>query len=300
MRLYGDCIPCQVTVRFRDVMQVVEDEERRLELAGLVVRKVSELLEAGINDPPHLATELHRFVKRLLRVDDIYRKAKARECSAALSIYPGLQGFVESLGVDKQRVEAAIRIAVAGNALDLGVSGYSPPPPERIAEEALRKAVHGGLGEAAELLLKARRVAVIMDNCGEAVLDRVLGDVLRSLGKEVVAVVKGGAFQNDITIAEARRAGLYDSFDHVVSTGSDAASVFLDEVSNEVLSILRSADVIVAKGMANFEYLTEVEKRLAKPLIYLLVAKCRPIAKELGVPQGSYTVRVYSPDSRFL
>ena len=48
----------------------------------------------------------------------------------------------------------------------------------------------------------------------------------------------------------------------------------------------------MSKGMANFEYLTEIEEKLGKPLLYLLVAKCRPIAEELLVPQGTPVVKV--------
>jgi len=42
--------------------------------------------------------------------------------------------------------------------------------------------------------------------------------------------------------------------------------------------------VIIAKGQGNFETLSE---RKDSRVFYLLKAKCRPIARELGVPQGA-------------
>jgi len=119
------------------------------------------------------------------------------------------------------------------------------------------------------------------------VFDRVLADALKPLNKEIIAVVKGGAFQNDITIREARDAGLYESFNEVISTGTDAASIFLDEVSVEVLKLIERSDIIVSKGMANYEYLTDIEHILRKTVLYLLIAKCEPIAIDTQTTKGT-------------
>ena len=73
---------------------------------------------------------------------------------------------------------------------------------------------------------------------------------------------------------------LFCSFD-------DALSYELHRVSEEFREVFEKADVIIAKGQGNFETLSEVKD---DRVFYLLKAKCRPIARELNVPQGIWCV----------
>jgi len=54
--------------------------------------------------------------------------------------------------------------------------------------------------------------------------------------------------------------------------------------------LIKECDLIIAKGMAHYEYLTELN--LNKPIIYMLKAKCKPIAQNLNIQQGSYVIQV--------
>jgi uncharacterized protein with ATP-grasp and redox domains len=47
-----------------------------------------------------------------------------------------------------------------------------------------------------------------------------------------------------------------------------------------------SADLVISKGVANYELLTW-EGRLSGRLACLLHAKCEPIQRELGAPPGA-------------
>ena len=54
----------------------------------------------------------------------------------------------------------------------------------------------------------------------------------------------------------------------------------MEELPDETLKRLENADIIIAKGMANYECLSEAE---FKPIAFLLTAKCEPVAKDIGV-----------------
>jgi len=47
--------------------------------------------------------------------------------------------------------------------------------------------------------------------------------------------------------------------------------------------------------MANYEYISDVETALGKPIVYVLMAKCRPIALSLGVETMTLVARVSRP-----
>jgi len=47
--------------------------------------------------------------------------------------------------------------------------------------------------------------------------------------------------------------------------------------------------------MANYEYLSDNVERLKKPTLFLLVAKCEPIARVLGVERKAIVARLATP-----
>jgi len=51
---------------------------------------------------------------------------------------------------------------------------------------------------------------------------------------------------------------------------------------------LMASNIIIAKGMAHYEYLSETPLR--SKTFFLLRAKCKVVARELGVSVGGYVV----------
>lgn len=298
MKLYAECIPCQVQVRYKDVEKIIDDENKRVEVMKKVVEYLNEILSKCSSRydaqciPTIISTSLFRLVKKATCVYDPYREEKVVANDEALKIYRKLKEAVFQCGNLRERLLKALKISLVGNLIDFGVAGYSAPDLGKAIELIDSMDLYGDVDKSIEILLKSSRIAVIMDNAGEAVLDRVLADVLRTEGKYVIAIVKGAPFQNDITYSEVDQAGLKESFNDVLSTGVDASSIFIDEVDEDFVKMLKSFDVIVSKGMANYEYITEIESKLNLPIIYVLVAKCRPVARDLGVPLGKAVVKV--------
>jgi uncharacterized protein with ATP-grasp and redox domains len=73
----------------------------------------------------------------------------------------------------------------------------------------------------------------------------------------------------------------------VVSTGSDAAGTILDGCTKEFLGLYREAELVIAKGQANYETLSEEGARL----FFLLQTKCPVIARDLDVPVRSIVLK---------
>ncbi len=290
MKMMSDCIACLALVRLKDVHKLFTSEEDRVLAMQMIASMIKELVaDRGIRNAPRVATAIFRWLKRVSGVDDPYREEKRLADSRALTIYETLRNDLLSLS-PRERIARALSISAAANALDLGVAAYQPPQPGEVLQIAQNKPV--GLDDALKLVLESKRVVVVLDNAGEAVLDRLLADALSSLGREVVAIVKSGAFQNDETIADAKLSRLDESFHEVIPSGTDAASIFLEEVSTKVLDVVEECDLVISKGMANYEYLSDVEDLLSKPVLYVLMAKCRPIAVSLGTALRSLVTKV--------
>ncbi len=73
----------------------------------------------------------------------------------------------------------------------------------------------------------------------------------------------------------------------IVSTGSDAPGTVLDRCSWEFQRLYAEAELVIAKGQANYETLSEKGSKM----FFLLQIKCPIIARDVGVPVGSVVLK---------
>jgi uncharacterized protein with ATP-grasp and redox domains len=140
-----------------------------------------------------------------------------------------------------------------------------------------------------DLLSNAERVVYLLDNCGEDILDTFLVREIKSRGPQVIGVVKGEPILTDVTMEDLRRSGVDKEFDEIITTGMFAVGVNEKAMGNKLRKELENADLIVSKGMANFESLSESPFR---PIAYLMRAKCRPVAEAVGAQKNDNVVRL--------
>jgi uncharacterized protein with ATP-grasp and redox domains len=68
--------------------------------------------------PPAIGQQIHRLIRELVGNNDPYHRIKKRFNNLALKLYPDLRKQI--VGSD-DRLETAIRLAIAGNIIDFGV-----------------------------------------------------------------------------------------------------------------------------------------------------------------------------------
>ncbi|MCZ9320267.1 MAG: ARMT1-like domain-containing protein, partial [Methanocorpusculum sp.] len=171
-----------------------------------------------------------------------------------------------------------------GNAMDYGVAGHE------IAKDFtgyFREMFERGLAldDTERILALAERVVYCTDNCGEAVFDKLLCAELRRRGSHVTIVVKDQPMLNDVTMQEARDLRLDEAADAVYHAGGGAQlGLHPDVYPPEVVAAMRDATLIIAKGLANYESLTEYAG--LPPVAYLMTVKCEPVARHVGARKG--------------
>ncbi|SHN92795.1 Uncharacterized protein MJ0202 [Bathymodiolus heckerae thiotrophic gill symbiont] len=101
----------------------------------------------------------------------------------------------------------------------------------------------------------AQSVAVLYlaDNAGETVFDRVL---IETLDLPVSYVVKSGPIINDATREDAVAAGI-EPVANIIDNGSSALGALLDQCSELFRKRFAQAGLIIAKGQANYESLSD-------------------------------------------
>jgi uncharacterized protein with ATP-grasp and redox domains len=227
--------------------------------------------------PAANATLAVKAVCRATGNEDPYREIKREQNRLALELESEMKAMIAK---SSHRIETAMLVSAFGNIIDLGAQDSFDL--SRELETLFQKGF--AISEIAEFLReleRARRLLFLADNAGEIVFDRILLETLPA-DLEKVLVVKSGPIINDATTADALMVGA-DRAARVITTGGSDLGVNRDNCSEEFLEALAKADIVIAKGHANFETLNE-EKR---GIFFLLKAKCAVVARALGVETGS-------------
>jgi uncharacterized protein with ATP-grasp and redox domains len=230
--------------------------------------------------PPEIAFSVHRLVRERLGDGDPYATAKADSTRAALELYPRLTAIVTE---SEDPLNTAVRISIAGNIIDFGVSDDVPDLWATVERVMAAPLAIDDLAELRSALAVVDRVLYLADNAGETVFDRVLIEVLE---QPVLYAVKGGPVLNDATRQDALAAGL-DTCATIIENGSRAPGTVLDLCSSVFRDTFNSAPLIIAKGQGNYETLGEAGPRV----FCLFQAKCPVIAKDIPAPIGSAVIR---------
>ena len=233
--------------------------------------------------PSFIGAERDRIIKSVTGCPDAYEDMKREANEQAIELLPRLRMNVNEVPED-ERFRRACLISCLGNVIEYDVPGHSSDI------DAALKLLNEGFcidhtDRLRELLYDKAHVLLLTDNAGEIAFDRLVVQELHRLGCTVTVAVKGGPSLNDALMEDAVAVGMTGEADEVITTGAEAIGVQLEISSDEFRDAFYNVDVIIAKGMANWETLTEVPAPC--PLMYLLRTKCEPVADTVGAPLHS-------------
>ncbi len=284
MRTFLDCVPCFVTEALNVSRRVTEDEAVHERVVRAVLSKAIGL--SFSQAPPYMGYQVHRIIREETGRDDPYENDKAQSNRLALALYPDLQRKV--LASDDP-FETALRLSIAGNILDFDVGNLTQEKAEQTLRETIEDALKRPLDRKNVALLRravreADDIMYLGDNAGEIVFDRLF--IEQMPWEKVTFVVKGGPIINDATREDAEAAGLAEVV-RVIDNGSRAPGTILELCSPEFRKSFEAADLLIAKGQANYETLSETSKKV----FFLLKVKCPVIARDIGCSVGDIVVR---------
>jgi uncharacterized protein with ATP-grasp and redox domains len=279
MKVGSECGYCIMHRGHKIIQRSTNDEQKRVEaMTGLLTMLGERYRPDAV--PSYIGAERCRVIKTATGCADPYADLKTKSNILANQILPKMIEYVDKQPPAK-RLYAALKVACIGNVIEFDVPGHSAN-----IEEALN-----GLEEAfciddseklRRLIKKGTKALMLTDNAGEIAFDRLVVRELRRLGAYVTVAVKAGPSLNDALMEDAEAVGMTRESDEVITTGSDSIGVNLSETSEEFNAHFYDSDIIIAKGMANWETLTEVPAPC--PLMYVFRTKCEPVARTVKAP----------------
>lgn len=284
MKTHPRCAPCLLSrVQFEAQLSTNDLKlQKKVVLAGIEV-----LRKYMVDGAPAtgLSTRIHREAYRILGDIDPYSDKKKESNVAAMKLLPLAREFVS----EKDSFRRAVLVSIIGNSFDFGVLGFDAD--KATAKDAMQKQIEHGLDvdDSDKIKTMLSNVVYLADNCGEIVFDMLLFEQIIKLGGKITLVVRGAPILNDVTMKEALELGIDKMVYRVLTTGSNAIGLCLQEAPPELVEALGNASLIISKGMANYETMSEYDFR---PIAYLLKTKCDSVAEAMGLKRDMNVARV--------
>jgi uncharacterized protein with ATP-grasp and redox domains len=205
---------------------------------------------------------------------DPFRALKLEQNRIGQSLYPTLKKLVQEAA---DPLQAAVKMAIMGNAIDLMVSDRSLDVEKALVQGLQQPWPEKPFAAFKKKLGQTRSLVYLGDNCGEIVFDKLLLETIReAYHPKVVFVVRSVPALNDATRSEAEMVGL-DQVAALMPNGLKAPvpGTILSRCSEELRELIRGADLVISKGGGNFDTL-EGEKDLGTDISFMLLSKCVP------------------------
>lgn len=276
MKIHEQCLPCLISQAVKTAR--LTGAKNREALYQKIFAHMSQLDFTKTN--PQIAGENYRLLRQHTGCADPYRDIKRFYNQYFLDRMDAFENRISSL-------EDAVKYAIAANIID-----FNPIHENVDADiqayfsntDTITLAVND-----VDLLLadlqKARTILYLGDNCGEICFDKLLIKRIKALnpGCRIFFGVRGAAVVNDNTWEDAVFTGM-DAYTEIISNGDDSLGTVLARTSPAFQKVYQDADVVIAKGQANYESLSEEQKNI----YFLLVVKCGVMAECLGVKEKSF------------
>lgn len=278
-RLRPECLKCLADKYLEKYPKGAEDSQKlaymqsvlqlmaeapKTDTAPVIVKKINEVYEQLFGEPQdeYSGIKWHFNEVMMKREERLQKKLDEADDSLKLAIQYAMIGNYIDFGAMKHVDEAYLN----------GLLDEAEKNPVSDREyEALKKELSEG-----------KKMVYLTDNCGEIVLDKLLIQQIQKQFPhlELTVVVRGGDVLNDATMADAKQVGLTNLV-KVIGNGNDIAGTWMEAVSEEAGNVIDLADVILAKGQANYETL----RQSGRNIFYLFLCKCEMFAREFDVPQ---------------
>ncbi len=231
---------------------------------------------------PQVAGKLYALHEELFGTIQDYSEIKRHFNYMMLSL---LSHMEQQVHASEDPLKAAVQYSMVGNYIDFGALAS-------VEEEELKNQ----LGKAADIeidedlleefreeVLRARKLVLFTDNCGEIVTDRLLLSTLRELNPRlhVTVIVRGEPVVNDATLADAAQVHMEEAADRILGSGAGLPGTAIEALSPEAKKAACDADLLIAKGQGNYEGLSECGLNV----FYFFLCKCELFMQRFDVPQ---------------
>ncbi|UCF12209.1 MAG: DUF89 family protein [Thermoplasmatales archaeon] len=292
MKIQTECVPCLLKRIIFEAKLSTDDKTLQTNAIRTACKMLSEIYDPN-ECSAVIATKVHKMVYDTLNDEDPYAELKIDSNLIAKSLLPKMEALIKK---SDDPLKTIMICSIIGNMMDFGIEGASTDP--KMLKDIFEKIYSDGLGyddypKLKKLLKKAKRVILFTDNCGEIVFDKVLCRELKKFNPNsfITIVVRGKPIISDATLKDVQELNFKEVVDEILTTGCFAIGVDFNSLPPKLERAIKRADLIICKGMANYEAFSETKYR---PIAYLLRTKCSAIANSMEISLDVNAIKVYN------
>lgn len=277
MKLHDKCLPCVINqvIKVANITGITKKEE--------LLREVFTYLSKMNFDEttPEIIGEIFDMIKRHTKNPDPYKETRNYYNTLFMELLPEFERKIDQA---ENSFMLAVRYAIVGNIIDFN------PIHNTLLEDIYdcfdnMEQLELAIDDSSALMKDISNAGTLLylgDNCGEICMDKILLKKIKELNPNVKLFfgVRGKPVVNDSISDDAYSVGI-DEYAEIIDNGDGSLGTVLNRTSPAFKEVYNKADVVIAKGQANYECLSEEDKNI----YFLLMTKCDVIAKDIGVEE---------------
>jgi uncharacterized protein with ATP-grasp and redox domains len=272
-----------------EVVRTLTNDERQVKRFLTEVMELRPLRGEDYSiTSPEMTRNVWLKIKEFSGLEDPLKTKKEEQNRKALDLYPAAKEIIKK---SNDPLVEALKLAILGNSIDsMGdIKGFSIEGMVKLLHESW---IDGRAIEELQIKIsKVRKIVYLGDNCGEIVFDKLLIETLQQLYHvEIIFITRTLPILNDALLKDALSIGM-NEVATVMENGilEPLPGTFLDRASEEVRGLFNDSNLIISKGLGNFDTLSEDETLRGK-ITFLLRGKCYPSCAAHHVPFGSLII----------
>ena len=281
MRIQDQCLPCIINqvIKVANIVGI-DNKEKLLREAFTYLSKIS--FEATT---PEIIGDIFEIIKIHTNNPDPYKETRNYYNNMFLKLIPDFEKKIEQAD---NPFQLAVKYAIVGNIID-----FNPIHNTLLDDiydyfnkiDQLELAI-----DDSQILMKdvsnAKTLLYLGDNCGEICMDKILLKKIKELNPDAKLLfgVRGKPVINDSIAEDAYTVGI-DEYAEIIDNGDGSLGTVIHRTSPKFKEAYDKTDVVIAKGQANYECLSEENKNI----YFLLMSKCHVIANDIGVEEKKMT-----------
>lgn len=279
MTIQSECIDC-IASQARRVCEAIGADAA---LTQTITSTIDDALQHAdfTLSPPIIAAPLYAKMGQLSGKIDLYDAQKAHAILQATHYLPFCDTAITH---SEDPFRAILKTAVVGNVIDLAAKVQFD------LQEAISSVYHTPFAQDDTQVLKnrlshAKTLLYIGDNTGEHLFDKLSIQHLKTLFPQlnITYMVRGHFIINDVTMNEAREAQMEEVCE-VMDSGVPTPGFVYEYATPQAQHLFDTAEVIIAKGMGNYECMTPIQRN---NICFILKIKCAVVARSLGEAIGA-------------
>ncbi|MGM0568889.1 MAG: damage-control phosphatase ARMT1 family protein [Elusimicrobiota bacterium] len=277
------CAACFMKQALKAAQLSTSDFSLRLRAVKKAAGEIAQL--NPVRTPPETATRIFKTVARETGCTDAFSSLKEKSNREVAKILPEIK---KKLCESADPFSFAVKVSLCGNIIDYGILEEFDLP-ALLVKEIKETFLDGKIELLKSRVIKATSIVFLADNAGEIAFDSLMLEEFLKLNPNlnIIIFLKSGPIINDATEKDAEFFKIDRKFK--IEPTAPVVGLHLNLLTDRQKNLLNKTDIIIAKGQANYEILSEKEN---KKVVYMLRAKCPVVAGSLNVKESSPVILI--------